>query len=52
MQGLSPWAGPLPNYNGVAGKKLLIGIMASSQAGGTAYYAPPTVVNEFKAFLS
>jgi chitinase len=40
-QGLSPWAGPIPNFKGVSGKKLLIGLLASSRAGGAAYYTQP-----------
>lgn len=52
FQGLSPWAGPLPNFNGVSGNKLLIGLLASSSAGGAAYYAPPGVITQFKKFLS
>lgn len=52
LQGLSPWAGPIPNFSGVSANKLLIGILASSQAGGSAYYAPPAVISSFKAFLS
>jgi hypothetical protein len=49
---MSPWAGPIPNFSGVSGKKLLIGLLASTQAGGAAYYAPPGVVISFKNFLS
>ena len=41
LQGLSPWAGPLPNFKGVDGKKLLIGLLASTSAGGAAYYGTP-----------
>jgi len=51
-QGLSPWAGPLPNFNGVSGSKLLIGILASSQAGGAGYYTQPQTIIEFKSFLN
>lgn len=52
LQGLSPWAGPIKDFAGVPGNKLLMGILASSQAGGAAYYAPPSVISSFKSFLS
>ena len=52
LQGLSPWAGPIPNFSGVPDNKLLIGILASSQAGGAAYYAQPGTIETFKTWLS
>lgn len=39
LQGISPWAKPIPDFNGVRGEKLLIGLLASSQAGQPAYFA-------------
>lgn len=38
LQGLSPWAKPLPNFNGVSPSKLRLGLLASRQAGMSAYY--------------
>ena len=51
LQGLSPWAGPLPDFSGVPANKLLMGILASDRAGGAAYYAQPGVISSFKSFL-
>ena len=52
LQGLSPWAGPLKNFTGVAAKKLLIGVLASQSAGGAAYYGPPANIKEFRNWLT
>ena len=38
MQGLSPWGKPLPDFKGVAAEKLRMGLLASRQAGGAAYF--------------
>jgi chitinase len=48
-----PAAGsPIPNFTGVAGSKLLIGLLASTSAGGSSFYATPAVVKEFKTWLA
>jgi len=41
----------MPNFAGVNGNKLLIGILASTSAGGAAYYAQPATIKLFKEFL-
>lgn len=52
LEGLSPWGSkPLPNFSGVKPEKLRIGLLASRQAGGAAYYGEPDTINQFKAFL-
>lgn len=51
LQGLGQWGKPIPNFNGVAGNKLLMGVLASTSAGGAAYYAPPAIITSFKNFL-
>lgn len=52
LQGLSQWTNPIPNFSGVNGNKLLIGVLASSSAGGAAYYAQPTVIKALKEYLT
>lgn len=52
LQGLSPWTQPLPGFAGVNGNKLLIGLLASSSAGGAAYYAQPGTIKALKSFLT
>lgn len=44
LQGLSPWGKPLPNFAGIKAEKLRIGLLASRQAGGAAYYGEPGVI--------
>lgn len=51
LQGLSPWGKPLPNFAGVKAEKLRIGLLASRQAGGAAYYGEPGTIEQFKNFL-
>jgi chitinase len=51
LQALGPWDSPLPNFKGVDGSKLLIGLLASTSAGGAAYYAPPDTINAFKGWI-
>lgn len=51
MQGNDAWSAPLPNFKGVSGDKLLMGVLASTSAGGAAYYAPPSVIREFKMWI-
>ncbi len=46
-----PWTNPIPGFSGVDGNKLLLGVLASSSAGGAAYYAPPTVIGEVRGWL-
>lgn len=52
LQGEGQWDTPLPNFNGVNGNKLLIGVLASSSAGGAAYYASPDTISQFKNWIN
>lgn len=49
--GTIQWISPIPDFQGVDGNKLLIGVLASTSAGVSNYYAPPQVIKEFKAWL-
>ena len=52
LQGLTPWGSkPIPNFSGVSGDKLLMGILASTKAGGASYLYSPEVIGKFKAWL-
>jgi hypothetical protein len=44
LQGTLAWSGPITGFNGVSGDKLLMGLLASTNAGGSQYYAPPSVI--------
>lgn len=52
MKGLSPWTNPLPNFSGVKGEKLLMGVLASTSAGGAAYYTQPSTISNFRKYLA
>jgi hypothetical protein len=39
LNGTGQWDAPLANFTGVNGDKLLIGLTASTSAGGAGYYA-------------
>lgn len=51
LKGEGQWDVPLPDFFGVDGKKLLIGVMASTSAGGAGYYATPDTIKEFKDWI-
>jgi chitinase len=51
LQGMMSWAGPIPNFTGVAANKLLMGVTASPVAGGASYYYTPDVIIQFKSWL-
>jgi chitinase len=51
LQGSLSWAGPIKGFNGVAGNKLRMGVLASTSAGGAQYYAQPTAIKAFMNFL-
>jgi chitinase len=38
---------PIPNFTGVNGSKLVIGVLASPSAGGAAYFANNTIIKSF-----
>lgn len=50
LQGLSPYTKPLDNFAGVSGKKLIIGMLASTSAGNPSYYAQPDTIRQFKSW--
>ena len=52
LQGLGPATKPIPNFEGVSGKKLLIGLLASTSAGGADFYGKPETIVAFKKFLA
>jgi chitinase len=53
LQGMTPWGSkPIPNFAGVAGEKILMGILASKHAGGEAYLFKPEVLEKFKEWLA
>lgn len=43
---------PIANFTGIAGEKLLIGLEASTSAGGSSFYATPAVIQEFKSWIA
>ena len=51
-KGIMDWMKPIPNFSGVAGDKLLMGVLASTRAGGAGYYYQPQVIADFKAWLA
>ena len=51
-KGIMDWMKPIDNFEGVAGRKLMMGVLASTSAGGAAYYYQPSVVQEFISWLS
>jgi chitinase len=46
-----PWSSAIPDFSGVNPNKLLMGVLASTSAGISNYYAPPNVIQEFKSWL-
>lgn len=52
LQGMVTWAKPIPNFAGVDGNKLLIGLEASTSAGGSNYYITPEIIKAFKQWLT
>lgn len=52
LQGMTPWGSqPIPNWSGIAGSKIVMGIPASTNAAGAAYYYTPAVISAFKSWL-
>lgn len=45
LQGTGQWDTPLPNFSGVNGNKLLIGLLASPSAGVAGYYSTPGTIS-------
>lgn len=52
FKGLNPNYGPIANFKGVAGNKILMGLIASTSAGGSGFYTSPTNLGQFKNYLS
>ena len=52
FQGMTPWGSePIPGFEGVKGEKIMMGVLASTVAGGSAYYYTPDVINAFQDWL-
>lgn len=51
LQGLVSYYGPMANFNGVNGNKMVMGVLASPSAGGSQYYAQPVTLRAFKSWL-
>jgi chitinase len=51
LPGIMSWMTPIPNFSGVEGDKLMMGILASTSAGGASYYFRPEVIDSFKQWL-
>ncbi len=52
LPGVLSWETPLANFNGVAGNKLMMGVLASSSAGGASYYYTPDTITAFRQWLA
>lgn len=52
LQGEGQWDTPLPDFNGVNGNKLLIGILGGPTAGVAGYYATPDVIQGLKSYIT
>lgn len=52
FQGLVSWGKPIANWTGVAGEKLLMGVLASPVAGGSNYYNDASVIQAFRDWLA
>jgi hypothetical protein len=44
LPGNVAWSSPIPNFTGVSAKKLLMGVLASTSAGGAQFYATPSAI--------
>ena len=42
---------PIANFSGVSGSKLMMGILASTRAGGSNYYFAPKIISQFKKWI-
>lgn len=51
LQGTVAWSSPISNFKGVSGDKLIMGVLASTTAGGSQYYAPGSVILDFKSWI-
>ena len=52
LKGILSWMQPIPNFTGVSGDKLMMGVLASTSAGGASYYYSPEVIGQFRAWLA
>lgn len=51
-KGIMDWMQPIANFSGVSGNKLMMGVLASTSAGGAAYFYQTSVLAEFKSWLA
>jgi chitinase len=52
LPGVLSWEQPIANFTGVSGDKLLMGVLASTSAGGSSYYYSPDVIAQFRQWLA
>jgi len=52
LPGVLSWETPLANFTGVDGDKLLMGVLASTSAGGASYYYTPDIITQFRQWIS
>ena len=51
LPGIMGYTSPIANFSGVAGNKLMMGVLGSTSAGGAAFYPGPEVIRNFRAWL-
>jgi len=51
LKGIGQWDSPIADFAGVSGDKLMMGVLASTSAGVSAYYAKPNVITEFRKWI-
>jgi chitinase len=51
LLGTIAWINKIPDFSGVDGNKLVMGVLASTSAGNSAYYASPQTIKEFKTWI-
>ena len=51
FKGIGQWDAPIPNFTGVAGEKLMMGVLASTRAGVSSYYSQSQTITDFRQWL-
>ena len=52
LKGILSWQTPSANFNGVSGDKLLMGVLASTSAGGASYFYSVDTITAFRSWLT
>ena len=52
LKGILSWQTPIANFNGVSGDKLLMGVLASTSAGGASYFYSVDTITAFRSWLT